>query len=377
MKMTTILQKAAFLRRISLFCALGALAISCGSYHNASYAQDGIYNRNSHVDPYTSNDSGDFYQEYFASLSNEAEYLTDISSYISPVNDSLLNNLSPTSVGYGSWGQQPSGVKINIYNNTNPYSYWGRPYWGYGYYSPFYDPYYFGSGFGYGFGYGWGGYYGSWYAGGYWGSPYYNNYWGSPYYRYNYYTPSYQSQRSSYANVRRDNSVNNNYYSRDNGRSSNLRNNYNRTESIRNSVTRDDINNYRRGISRDQLNSRVDYSTRVQAVENIKNANTNRTETIRQTNDRVNNAVRNSNYSRTNTNNATIRQNNTVRNNYSNQNSSYNRQPRSSSNNYSRQPSSSSNSYSRSSGSSVRSSGFSSGSNYSRSGGGNSGNTRR
>ena len=175
--MTTILQKAAFLRRISLFCAIGALAISCGSYHNASYAQDGIYNRNSHVDPYASNDSGDFYQEYFASLSSEAEYLTDISSYVSPMNDSLLNNLSPTSVGYGSWGQQPSGVKINIYNNTRPYSYWGRPYWGYGYYSPFYDPYYFGSGFGYGFSYGWGGYYGSWYAGGYWGSPYYNNYW--------------------------------------------------------------------------------------------------------------------------------------------------------------------------------------------------------
>ncbi len=374
--MTTILQKAAFLRRISLFCAIGALAISCGSYHNASYAQDGIYNRNSHVDPYASNDSGDFYQEYFASLSNEAEYLTDISSYVSPMNDSLLNNLSPTSVGYGSWGQQPSGVKINIYNNTRPYSYWGRPYWGYGYYSPFYDPYYFGSGFGYGFSYGWGGYYGSWYAGGYWGSPYYNNYWGSPYYRYNYYTPSYQNQRSSYANIRRDNSVNNNYYSRDNSRSSNLRNDYNRTESIRNSVTRDDINNYRRGISRDQMNSRVDYSTRVQAVESIKNANSNRTETIRQNTDRVNTAVRNSNYSRTN--NTTIRQNNAVRNNYSNQNSSYNRQqPSSSSNNYNRQPSSTSNNYSRSPSNSVRSSSFSTGSNYSRSGGGNSGNTRR
>ncbi len=365
--MTTILQKATLLRRISLLCILGGLAISCGSYHNASYAQDGVYNRNSHVDPYTINDSGEFYQEYFASLSKDSEYLTDISSYVSPVNDSLLNNLPTTTVGYGSWGQQPSSLKINIYNNS---PYWGRPYLGYGYYSPFYDPYYFGSGFGYGFGYGWGGYYGSWYAGGYWGSPYYNNYWGSPYYRYNYYTPSYQGQRASYSNVRTDAAINNTYYSRGNNRFANVRNDSNnRTENIRNSVTRDNINDYRRGISRESVNSRVDYSTRVQAVESIKNSNSsNRAETIRQSTDRVNNnTVRNSNYSRTNTNNSNYRNDNAVRNNYSNQNTN---------SSYSRQPSSSSSNYTRSSSSNVRSSGFSSGSNYSRSSGG-SNNTRR
>lgn len=200
--MTTILQKTIGMRRISLFLLLGGFAISCGSYQNASLAQDGIYGQGTQADPYAGNDSGNYYENYFASLNQDMEYFTDVNTYNSPVNDSIVKNIPNKAVSYGSWGTEPTSIQVNYYNNSY------RPYWGYGYYDPFYDPYYYGGGWGMsiGFGWGWNGYYRPWYNHHYWGSPYYGGYY-SPYYAHGYYTNYYP--RGSYGNTRSSYNTNN------------------------------------------------------------------------------------------------------------------------------------------------------------------------
>jgi hypothetical protein len=162
--------------------------LSCGSFNSNGYtSSDGIYGEIKQ-NKITENQNGIYYKNYFDQKAEEYglneelndSVITDVNSYSSPVNSS---NLTYTD-SYGSWGDNPSSVKI-IYRDNYIDSYWGN-YYGYNhmnywnhYYSPHYSPFsywnyypyqqYGGFGIGYffspgGFG-GYGGYYGGYYRG--------------------------------------------------------------------------------------------------------------------------------------------------------------------------------------------------------------------
>lgn len=202
---------------------------SCGSYQPASYYDDGIYSSGNRVvrvekrnaDAVRAQEQeSDRYGEYFGQRADQIgelldqEVFTDIDGYSSQANDSIpygeqtdylaQNN---TYSGYPGWGDNPSSISINVYDNSwgwgglygfggmyawgSPYSWgygWNRPYygWGLGWYSPWrYNSW------------GWAGYYGSWgypYAWGY-------GYWNRPYYYSNYYGNYFGSYGRDYAYI--------------------------------------------------------------------------------------------------------------------------------------------------------------------------------
>ncbi|MGB5553627.1 MAG: hypothetical protein WBM83_03135, partial [Flavobacteriaceae bacterium] len=159
------------LRTAVLISAVGFLAVSCGTYQQASYYDnDGIYGGNNDRVTVERNQQrpiqkqpqkGDNkYGEYFGQKADQYdeildnEIFTDVDSYSSDVaNDSineaqLTDYYSPENdyAGNGSWGDNPTSVNINIYDNG-----WNN--WG------IYDPWLWNGGWGWnnwGWGGGWG-----------------------------------------------------------------------------------------------------------------------------------------------------------------------------------------------------------------------------
>jgi hypothetical protein len=103
--------------------------LSCGSFNSNGYtSSDGIYGEIKQ-NKITENQNGIYYKNYFDQKAEEYglneelndSVITDVNSYSSPVNSS---NLTYTD-SYGSWGDNPSSVKI-IYRDNYIDSYWGR-----------------------------------------------------------------------------------------------------------------------------------------------------------------------------------------------------------------------------------------------------------
>lgn len=302
--MKTILAKLNLSGKLSFLVILGGLAVSCSTYHSASYYDDGIYDKNRTYTYNTAKDA-DYYENYFKSRSEELEYFTDVNTYQSPVNDSVLSYQPISTTGYGSWGSEPSSFQVNVFNS----GYYGSPYWSYwgGYYDPFYDSFYWGSSLSFGWGWGYYGYYNPWRYN-YWGYGYpyyYGGYY--PYHRYYANTAYPAGARSSYYATRRtqynSNSLrNNSYYSRTGTNTANARSSYNTRSSYQ---VRD--NNYRTG--------RPIYNTN---SNNQQNTNYNRSRSSYNTNSNYNsNRYNNSSYY-----NNSTRSNST--NSYNNSRSSYN-----------------------------------------------------
>ena len=179
------------------FILLSFTMLSCGSFNSTGYSSsDGIYGEIKQ-NKITENQSGIYYKNYFDQKAEEYglneelndSVITDVNSYSSPVNSSNLTYKD----SYGSWGDNPSSVKI-IYRDNYIDSYWGNHYgynhmssWNNHLYSPYYRPYnYWGyysyqpySGFGISYFFspwGYGGYYGGgYYGGGYYGYNQYND----------------------------------------------------------------------------------------------------------------------------------------------------------------------------------------------------------
>ncbi len=203
-------------------------AASCGSYQQASYYDDGIYssgNRVVHVEKKSAeavrleDQESNLYGDYFGDKANEygeildEEIFTDVDSYSSQTqNDSIpygeqtdyfaYNN---TYNGNPGWGDNPTSLTINVYDNWGWGGYygWNSPYWGFGYGWGGYPYYNWGwyspwryNRWGWGGYYGWGyPYYGSWGYAGYWGWGGYYNYGWRPYYYNNYYGRNYAYSR--------------------------------------------------------------------------------------------------------------------------------------------------------------------------------------
>lgn len=183
---------------------VGALFMaSCGSYQQASYYDDGIYSNNNRVVGVEKRNAeavrieeqeNNIYGDYFGEKANEygeileSEIFTDIDSYSSQMaNDTIPYGEQTDYFAYNNnyngnpgWGDNPSSVSINIYDNSwgwGGYYGWNAPYfaWGWGYNYPYYNwtwgwynPWRYNR-WGWAGYYGWGGYYGR-----YWNRPYYN-----------------------------------------------------------------------------------------------------------------------------------------------------------------------------------------------------------
>ena len=153
----------------SLLAAL--FLISCGTYQQSSYYEDdGIYSNNNRVVGVEKRNAeavrlekqeSDIYGDYFGQKAQEYdeiledEIFTDIDSYSSQIsNDSIplgeqttyfANN--NTYNGNPGWGDNPTSVSINVYDNSWA---WGGLGWGWGWNDPW-----LWNGWGWG-GYGWG-----------------------------------------------------------------------------------------------------------------------------------------------------------------------------------------------------------------------------
>lgn len=211
------------------------LLASCGTYQQSSYYGDGIYSsdrevvrvekRNADAVP-AQEGQGNQYEEYFGQRADQIgeildnEVFTDIDGYTSQdPNDSIpygdqadymaQNN---TYLGNPGWGDNPTNLTINVYDNSWGYGGlygfgWNYPYWGLGWNYPYY-------GWGWGWhnpwrynrwGWAWGGYYSPWYGYGSWGYPRYYGYYG-------YWSrPNYYNNGRSYARMTGRRGYNNDY----------------------------------------------------------------------------------------------------------------------------------------------------------------------
>lgn len=148
------------LLRLSIISSVGTLLVSCGSYQNTSYYDDGIYSspRTTRVETNntTANRSTEVYRDYFRSkqVTNEDDIFLE--------GDEYANEGDSTAVFRGApgWGSNPSNVIVNVYDNG-----WGmNNMWGAGW----------GMGMGFGWGMGMGMGWNNWWGPG-WG---WNNMWG-------------------------------------------------------------------------------------------------------------------------------------------------------------------------------------------------------
>ena len=137
------------LRTAILYTAVGLLAVSCGSYQQASYYDnDGIYGSDTRVSvernpqrvaQQQQTKSDDAYTNYFGQKADEvgeildSEIFTDVDSYSSDIANDSINETQLTDyydngndyLGNGGWGENPTNVSINIYDNG-----WNN--WGWG-----------------------------------------------------------------------------------------------------------------------------------------------------------------------------------------------------------------------------------------------------
>ncbi|MDF0716010.1 hypothetical protein PY092_07625 [Muricauda sp. 334s03] len=291
------------LRTASILMVSALFMVSCGSYQQASYYDDGIYSANDRVLSVEKKNAealrieeqeSNIYGDYFGDKANEygeildSEVFTDIDSYSSQMpNDTIPYGEQTDYFAYNNnyngnpgWGDNPTSLSINVYNNSwgwsgyygwyDPYLSWGwgwnYPYygWGWGWNNPWrynrwgiYGSYRWGWAGYYGFGgyYGWGGYYG-----GYWNHPYYNRgYYGRDY--------AYMSGRRGYSSRIPGTTLT----SRTSGYSSRLRNNSGRSNATlsrnnnnlanRSSRGYSNRSNVRRSISADAVARNRDYRT--------------------------------------------------------------------------------------------------------------------
>jgi hypothetical protein len=158
---------------------LAFIAASCGSYQNTSYYdRDGIYGGSeSPSNTVTSSDNsatqGNQYKDYFGSLQNDPEIITDVDNYSTPMDTTATAEYA----SYGGWGSGSENVTVNVYGGNWGYglwnNYWYGPSWGWGW--GWYDPYWsWGWGSWYGPNWGWG--WNAWYP--YYGYGWYGNHWG-------------------------------------------------------------------------------------------------------------------------------------------------------------------------------------------------------
>jgi len=169
------------IRTAALFAVVGLLVVSCGSYQQASYYDtDGIYGANEprvtverapRQTPQVKQKKGDnTYTDYFGQKADqygeilEGEIFTDVDSYSSGVENDSISEVDLTEyytsdndyAGNGGWGDNPTSVNINIYDNGWNNWGWGGAGFGWGWN----DPWLWNGGWGwnnwgYG-GYGWG-----------------------------------------------------------------------------------------------------------------------------------------------------------------------------------------------------------------------------
>lgn len=234
---------------------LPTLLVSCGSYY--TYYSDGIYGEAPAVQylevvehypapprqqttVVKSNRYSDFFRDKAQQYNNPDESFTHFTNVDGYASNSYT---APEQQSYAGWGNNPSQVVVNVYDNDyywrNPY-YGYNSYWGYGAWYPSsyrYDYYgypYYRNRVNWGISIGWGGYYDP-----YWGwSGYYNPYWGYayggyyPYYRgyYPYYGGRYYSRDYYYD---RGSSYNRNYGSYYGGGRAIVRDNSRRGDSNR------------------------------------------------------------------------------------------------------------------------------------------------
>ena len=171
------------------FFLTGIVAIittSCGSYQNASYYDnDGVYgssersnqqvvNRSSEENVEQSNE----YAQKFRAMQDDYTYFTDVDSYQSQVQDTVVTvyNNQYSDQNYAGWGNNGASVTVNYYDNGMGWNNWYSPYWGY-------------SNVGWGAGWGWNNWGMGWNAGWGWNSWYgpnwgmgWNNWYGNGYY---------------------------------------------------------------------------------------------------------------------------------------------------------------------------------------------------
>ena len=187
------------MRNAMMIAVMPLLAVSCGSYQQASYYDnDGIYSdgttRTVERQPqqgnrYEKQAETDTYSDYFGQKANEyneildGDIFTDVDSYSSQNEDDNINQGQLTDYydnsndyqGFGGWGDNTTSVSINYYNTgwNNPWL-WngiGGNWYNGGFYSgvllaPWYNGWnrwggYYGWGWnnwGWGGGFGWGGY---------------------------------------------------------------------------------------------------------------------------------------------------------------------------------------------------------------------------
>ena len=191
------------------FLALIAMAFvlsSCGSSQYVGEENDGIYSspkeyNENNVEVVQDIDANTtYYKNYFKEKSTEFDYIptedevfTDVDSY----EGKYAEQDSTAQESYAGWGQENSGVTINVYGGFN--SGWG------GYYNPYYAGWGWNYGWGWSYGWGWNtGFYNP-----YWCSPYgYGGYYGYPYYNGYYNNPYYGRNGVAYHNSRRGSSLN-------------------------------------------------------------------------------------------------------------------------------------------------------------------------
>lgn len=146
------------------------LSISCGSYQNASYQDDGIYSTPSTqktVVVENNSQSPNPYANQFRAMKDDYVYYSEDGT---EKKDSVVTvyNSEYSDNNNAGWGNNATEVSINYYGGYYDY----YPYWGWG------------------FSFGWNSWYGGYWGWGYpyygwgWGYPYYG--WGYPYYGYGY-----------------------------------------------------------------------------------------------------------------------------------------------------------------------------------------------
>ncbi|MBO6534382.1 MAG: hypothetical protein JJ967_15200, partial [Muricauda sp.] len=164
------------LRTPAILMVAALFMASCGSYQQASYYDDGIYTPNNRVVSVEKRNAqaerveqqeNNIYGDYFGDKANEygeildSEVFTDVDSYSSQTqNDTIPYGEQTDYFAYNNnyngnpgWGDNPSNISINVYDNS-----WG---WGWN------DPWLWNGGWGWNAGWGWG-----------WNNPWRWNRWG-------------------------------------------------------------------------------------------------------------------------------------------------------------------------------------------------------
>lgn len=196
----------------------GLLAASCGSYQSTSYHDRQQTAENGSAQATA---SGMHYQDYFGSLKEDYQVMTDVDNY-SSTNDSTVVADNTGYAARPSWGSNPDNVTINIYDTGWGWNSWYGPGLGWGWNYGWGWNSWYGPGWGWGWNYGWG-----WNAGWAWGG-YYGPYWGGyyPYYGYGHYYPYHYNTPRGYNSPYYANNGGRRVYTTPGGRYGGLRSDY-------------------------------------------------------------------------------------------------------------------------------------------------------